>query len=591
MLQLLLLMRVPRRKRWALIGTLRRSVTVAKEKMSSVDTAWLHMDSTTNLMMIVGVMIFDTPISVPRLRTLLEGRLLVYPRFRQYVVDDGMTAHWVDDEKFDLDAHLRRVRLPGAGGERELQSMVADLASERLDKGKPLWQMHLVEHYGGGSALITRIHHCIADGIALIGVLLNMTDDDPEAPDTPRAVPGLAKSKVKKFARASAPAFNIFSALGPLGEQLQTRLAPALQALAPVAGAAQHALEQIAPLKAVETALESAMGEGARIGSTVVAKYNRWVDNPAEAMDTAKMVGGFAQELAYLATMPNDSQTRLKGKTGTVKCVAWSEPLDLTRVKDVGYVLGCSVNDVLLASVAGAIRSYLVAKGDSVASEAVLRAFVPVNLRPPGKEYKLGNQFGLVGLELPIGEANPVARVFEVRRRMNALKTGYQAVVSMALLGVLGYVPKAVQRQALSLLSDKGSAVMTNVPGPAKPLYLAGSKIAQNMFWVPQSGNVGIGVSILSYAGGVQFGLITDRRLCPDPEAIISQFEPEFDKLMTSLMWLERGYVGADARAFDDMFVAPAAPATEAKPVKPAARAARRGASPAKRRAREKAAT
>lgn len=567
-------------KRLALIGTSRRSVTVAKEKMSSVDTAWLHMDSTTNLMMIVGVMIFDTPISVPRLKTLLEGRLLVYPRFRQYVVDDGMTAHWVEDEKFDLDAHLRRVRLPGAGGERELQSMVADLASERLDKGKPLWQMHLVEHYGGGSALITRIHHCIADGIALIGVLLNMTDDDPNAPDTPRIVPGLAKSKVKKFAKSAAPSFNIFSALGPLGEQLQSKLGPALQALAPVAGAAQQALDQIPPLKAVETALGSAMDEGARIGSTVVAKYNRWVDNPAEAVDTAKMVGGFAQELAYLATMPNDSETRLKGKTGTVKCVAWSEPLDLTRVKDVGYVLGCSVNDVLLASVAGAIRSYLVAKGDTVASDAVLRAFVPVNLRPPGKEYKLGNQFGLVGLELPIGEANPVARVFEVRRRMNALKTGYQAVVSMALLGVVGYLPKAVQRQALGLLSDKGSAVMTNVPGPARPLYLAGSKIAQNMFWVPQSGNVGVGVSILSYAGGVQFGLITDRKLCPDPEAIISQFEPEFDKLMTSLMWLEKGYVGADARAFDDMLGAQAADATntveDSPPAKAKAKAAKR---------------
>jgi hypothetical protein len=529
------------------------------------------MDSTTNLMMIVGVMIFDTPISVPRLKTLLEGRLLVYPRFRQYVVDDGMTAHWVEDEKFDLDAHLRRVRLPGAGGERELQSMVADLASERLDKGKPLWQMHLVEHYGGGSALITRIHHCIADGIALIGVLLNMTDDDPDAPDTPRAVPGLAKSKVKKFAKAAAPSFNIFSALGPLGEQLQSKLGPALHALAPVAGAAQQALDQIPPLKAVETALGSAMDEGARIGSTVVAKYNRWVDNPAEAVDTARMVGGFAQELAYLATMPNDSETRLKGKTGTVKCVAWSEPLDLTRVKDVGYVLGCSVNDVLLASVAGAIRSYLVAKGDTVANDALLRAFVPVNLRPPGKEYKLGNQFGLVGLELPIGEANPVARVFEVRRRMNALKTGYQAVVSMALLGVVGYLPKAVQRQALGLLSDKGSAVMTNVPGPAKPLYLAGSKIAQNMFWVPQSGNVGVGVSILSYAGGVQFGLITDRKLCPDPEAIISQFEPEFDKLMTSLMWLEKGYVGADARAFDDMLNAEGADAAETPSGKPRA--------------------
>ena len=530
---------------------------MTREKMSSVDTAWLHMDATTNLMMIVGVMTFDTPLNISRLKTLIEGRLLVYPRFRQYVVDDGMTAHWVDDDKFDLDAHVRRVRLPGAGGERELQSMVADLASERLDKGKPLWQMHVIENYNGGSALITRIHHCIADGIALIGVLLNMTDEDPQAPDTPRAAPGLGKSKVKKFNKGATGATSIFTALGPIGEQLQGVLAPAMRALAPVAGVAQQAFDQLGPLKApIESALETAMGEGARIGSTVVAKYNRWVDNPAEAMDTAKMVGGFAQELAYLATMPNDTPTRLKGKPGTVKCVAWSEPISLERVKDVGYVLGCSVNDVLLASVAGAIRGHLVDRGDAVAPEALLRAFVPVNLRPPGKEYKLGNQFGLVGLELPIGEANPVARVFEVRRRMSGLKNGYQAAVSMALLGVVGYLPKAVQRQALGLFSDKGTAVMTNVPGPAKPLYLAGSKIVQNMFWVPQSGNVGVGVSILSYAGGVQFGLITDRKLCPDPEDIIRRFEPEFDKLVTSLMWCENGYVGADARAFDAMLLA-----------------------------------
>ena len=524
---------------------------MAKEKMSSVDTAWLRMDSTTNLMMIVGVMIFDTPLDVERFKSLITGRLLVYPRFRQYVIDDGMMAYWIDDEHFDMDAHVHRVRLPGAGGERELQSMVGDLASERLDKGKPLWQMHLVEDYQGGSALITRVHHCIADGIALIGVLLNLTDDDPNAPDTPREVPMLAQAKasqVKKFAKA-AESFNVFNALGPFGEKLQTRLAPAMQVLAPVAGVARQVFDQLGPLKAP---IESAMGDGARIGNRMVAKYSRWVDDPTLAMDGAKVAAGFAQELAYLATMPSDTTTRLKGKTGTVKCVAWSEPLDLVRVKDVGYVLGCSVNDVLLACVAGAIRSYLVGKGDNV-DGALLRAFVPVNLRAPGNEYKLGNHFGLVGLELPIGEANPIARVFDVRARMGALKTGYQAAVSMALLGVLGYVPKAVQRQALSLLSDKGTAVMTNVPGPAQPLYLAGSRITQNMFWVPQSGHIGMGVSILSYAGGVQFGLITDRKLCPDPQAIISQFEPEFDKLLTSLMWLEKGYVGADARAFDEM--------------------------------------
>ncbi len=528
---------------------------MAKQRMSSVDTAWLRMDSTTNLMMIVGVMIFDTPLDVARFKSLIAGRLLVYPRFRQYVVDDGMMAHWIDDEDFDIDAHLHRVRLPGAGGERELQAMVGDLASERLDTGKPLWQMHLVESYNGGSALITRVHHCIADGIALIGVLLNLTDEDPNAPDTPRESPMLAKSKVKKFAKARE-SFNIFSALGPFGETLQAKLAPAIQVLAPVAGVAQQVFDQLGPLKApIESAMQSVADDGARIGNRMVAKYSRWVDDPSLAMDGAKVAAGFAQELAYLATMPSDSVTRLKGKTGTVKCVAWSEPLDLTRVKDVGYVLGCSVNDVLLACVAGAIRSYLVGKGDNV-DGALLRAFVPVNLRTPGNEYKLGNHFGLVGLELPIGEANPIARVFEVRARMNGLKTGYQAAVSMALLGILGYVPKAVQRQALGLLSDKGTAVMTNVPGPAKPLYLAGSKIAQNMFWVPQSGHIGMGVSILSYAGGVQFGLITDRKLCPDPQAIISQFEPEFDKLLMSLMWLEKGYVGADARAFDDMLTA-----------------------------------
>ena len=293
--------------------------------MSSVDTAWLHMDSTTNLMMIVGVMTFDTPLSLARLKTLLEGRLLVYPRFRQYVVDDGMTAHWVDDDKFDLDAHVRRVRLPGAGGERELQSMVADLASERLDKGKPLWQMHVIENYNGGSALITRIHHCIADGIALDRCTAQHDRRRPERAGHAARASGARQIKGQEVQQGASSPTSILSALGPIGEQFQGMLAPAMQALAPVAGVAQQAFDQLGPLKApIENALETAMDEGARIGSTVVAKYNRWVDNPAEAMDTAKMVGGFAQELAFLATMPNDTPTQLKGKPGTVKCVAWA---------------------------------------------------------------------------------------------------------------------------------------------------------------------------------------------------------------------------------------------------------------------------
>ena len=528
---------------------------MARQKMSSVDTAWLRMDSPTNLMMIVGVMIFDRPLDGARLRTLIEGRLLAYPRFRQHVVDDGVAAWWVDDPHFDLDQHLLPVRLPGAGGERELQAFVGRLAAEPLAPGKPLWQMHLIEDYRGGAALIARIHHCIADGIALIGVLLNLTDTDPSAPDAPRVLPPPKRRKPRTLAAFTEQGVEALlhrlGQFGPLGAQLQTLLASASPALAPLAPLAGTAARMAGPLTAP---LEGAIDEGLRIGSTMIARYSRWVDDPTEAADAARMAVGITQELAWLAAMPTDTPTPLKGVPGKVKRVAWSEPVSLTRIKDVGYVLGCSVNDVLLACVAGAIRGHLADRGVQTPTNALLRAFVPVNLRTQGREYELGNRFGLVGLELPIGIANAVERVFEVRHRMNGLKNGYQAVVSMALLGVLGYLPRALQRQALALLSDKGTAVMTNVPGPTEPLYLAGSRIAQTMFWVPQSGNVGIGVSILSYAGNVQFGLITDRRLCPDPDDIIRRFEPEFERLLTALMWLEHDKVGADAAALDALF-------------------------------------
>jgi WS/DGAT/MGAT family acyltransferase len=229
--------------------------------------------------------------------------------------------------------------------------------------------------------------------------------------------------------------------------------------------------------------------------------------------------------------MPNDSETRFKGTPGEAKVVAWAEPISLEEVKAVERVLACSVNDVLLSCVAGALRDYLEEKGDD--TEGIeLRAMVPVNLRPIEQAGKLGNHFGLVALELPVGMANPLARLYELRRRMLALKGSYQAILSLGLLAAVGMGPKVLQEKVLGLMSSKGTAVMTNVPGPKDKRYLAGVRIEQQMFWVPQSGNIGMGVSILSYGGGVQFGLITDQQLVPDPEAIIGRFAEEFDKLL-----------------------------------------------------------
>ena len=162
---------------------------------------------------------------------------------------------------------------------------------------------------------------------------------------------------------------------------------------------------------------------------------------------------------------------------------------------------------------------------------------VPVNLRPMEQAYKLGNRFGLAPLVLPIGVDNPIERVYEVRRRMNHLKGSFQPLVAFSLLAVAGLLIKPAQDAMLGLFNKKTTAVMTNVPGPKEKLKFCGSTIEENMFWVPQTGDVGVGVSILSYGGGVQFGLITDSTLCPDPQTIIDEFEPEFAKLaIVSLM-------------------------------------------------------
>ena len=216
--------------------------------------------------------------------------------------------------------------------------------------------------------------------------------------------------------------------------------------------------------------------------------------------------------------------------------MAWCQPIPLAEVKAVGKALNCSVNDVLLSCVAGAIGEYLKSWGDDVTGQEI-RAMVPVNLRPIEQAYQLGNHFGVAPVVLPIGVENPIERVYEVRRRMRQLKGSLQPLLAFGLLAVAGLVIKPVQDAMLNLFGKKTTAVMTNVPGPREKLKFCGATLEQSMFWVPQSGDIGLGVSILSYGGGVQFGVITDTKLCPEPQAIIDEFEPEFAKLsMVTLM-------------------------------------------------------
>jgi diacylglycerol O-acyltransferase len=455
-----------------------------REKISAVDTAWLRMDRPQNLMMICGVLLFRERLSLPRLRQVIAERFLVFRRFRQRAIEKPGAAFWETDAHFDIKRHVVHSALPADGGRSELQDLVSRLATTPLDPAHPMWQFHLVDRYGEGSALIARMHHCYADGIALVRVMLSMTDASANGP----------------------PAM-------PFAPHPHTREEP------------DDALGQLlAPLSGV-------MSTARKIGSTLIEKGTAMWSDPAKAVEFAGQGTAFTAEIAKLALMPQDSPTRFKGTPGVGKRVAWTDPLSLSEVKVVGRALGASVNDVLLSCVAGALRGYLAAKGDAI-DGVMIRALVPVNLRPMEKAYRLGNQFGLVFLDLPIGIENPVERLYAVRANMNALKGSYQPVLALGLLAAMGTGPKALQEVLLQALSRNASGVMTNVPGPQEPLYLAGAAIDSLMFWVPQSGDIGMGVSIISYNGAVQFGIITDRGLCPDPERIGDRFGAEFEKLV-----------------------------------------------------------
>lgn len=458
---------------------------MAKVPLSNIDTAWFRMEDPTNLMMITGVMVFGAPLDYDRLRATLEHGLLRFDRFRQRIIRSWLPGggyHWVDDPDFDIGYHLQRASLPPPGDQAALQDTVSLLASTQMEMTRPLWQLHLVDGYGQGCALICRLHHSIADGLALVHVLLLLADAEPDAP-WPVLQP-----------RPMAPGRG----------SRRGRLARPLQSTCRTAG---------------------------RFANLLPHRGREKGTSPAPALDPVRLAAGGATALGKLVLRWPDPRTAFKGELGVPKRAAWSESLVLQDVKAVGKELEGTVNDVLLTAMAGGLRRYLLGRGEAV-DGLDFRAIVPVNLRRPGTEEELGNKFGLVFLALPIGIQDPTARLYELKRRMDGLKDSLEPPVTYAIVHLIGGAPVSLQDLVVDIFETKGTAVMTNVIGPKEQLYLAGAPLDAMMFWVPQSGRLGLGVSILSYADRVWLGVITDEGLVPDPEAIVAEFHTEFDELM-----------------------------------------------------------
>lgn len=455
------------------------------EPLSNVDAAWLGMEDPTNLMMVSGVITFADPIDYDQFRKVIERRFLSFKRFRQIVVQPRLPIgmpYWELDSKFNLDNHLHRVALPSPGDKTALQEMASDLMSMPLDFSRPLWQMHLIENYGEGSAVIMRLHHSIADGMALVFVLLSITDFSPDVPLPPEPD---------------------WSNEGGDGGALSALMQQASQA----------------------------MNNARKMTNRVVSESLESIMNPAHALELALQGTDHAVAASRLVLRSADPVTIFKGPLGVQKRAAWSTPLRLKDVKAVKAITGGTVNDVLVSAMTGALRQYLINKGQDV-TDLNFRAAVPVNIRKPEEMGDMGNKFGLVFLSLPVGIADPLERLTEVNKRMLALKNSPEAIAAFGILGAIGMNPRAIQEQIVNMFGAKTTCVLTNVPGPPVPLYLAGNRITSLMFWVPQSGRVGLGISILSYAGKVFLGLATDAGIIPNPDEIVDSFYDEFDKLM-----------------------------------------------------------
>tara|TARA_R110002072_G_scaffold4650_2_gene32199 strand:- start:50738 stop:52219 length:1482 start_codon:yes stop_codon:yes gene_type:complete len=471
--------------------------------LNGADTAWLRMDSPTNLMIINAMLITENTRFEDFKHTIIN-RFLHFPRFLCRPVSKSGQLVWEKDPYFDIESHVKCVALSGSADKKALQDYLADQVSIPFDRSKPLWQLLFVENYDQGNAIIFRVHHSYADGLALVSVFHSITD---------------ASANVAPFVHGGSSRFqgedkdNTTSDINYEWPRYQKAMDSAMNRMERYRGLAKKLSTEGLYILKDQEALKELVGDGVKA----------------------------AAEIAQLAALPADSKSLLKGPLGIRKTCAWSEPISFDKFAGIAKVVGCKINDLLLSCVAGALREELLASGAKLDGQKI-HVTLPVNIRPADKldvgvnPEELGNCFGTVFVPLPIGIDNPIERVYKLKHDMIALKQSLQPALSYAILYASGLMPKTVQKTLLESFGNKTSAVLSNVPGSRASRYLCGAKIKEQMFWVPQTGDLGLGLSIISYAGQIQFGLVGDAKLFPKPERIINRFVSQIDMHRTDIV-------------------------------------------------------
>jgi WS/DGAT/MGAT family acyltransferase len=434
------------------------------------------------------------------LSRMVRAHLPSVPRYRQKVHFVPLSLGrpvWVDDPHFNLGYHLRRTALPWPGGDEELRDLVGRVMSQQLDRGKSLWEMWFIEGLSEGRwGLITKLHHCMVDGVSGAELLAVVLDSERD-PEIPRPDDWHAERQ-------------------PLGAEL------AVHALA------RRVLSPYEQLRAVRSAARS----------------------PGRAVRTAATTARGLWTIAGALAPPPPSS--LNGPVGPHRRWAWARS-ELSEVKRIRGVFGGTVNDVVLTVIAGGFRALLAGRGESTQRD--VRTLVPVSVRSSAEHGQYNNRVSAIFADLPVGIEDPVERLVAMRAQMEHLKHSGEAVAGGVLVGLSGFAPAMLLalglRAATRMPQHSVNTVTTNVPGPQRPLYAAGRRMLECFPYVPLGGHVRVGVAIFSYDGGLTFGVTGDYDEAPDIDVLCHGIEQSLRELAAAAE-LERGTQAPSRRAREE---------------------------------------
>jgi WS/DGAT/MGAT family acyltransferase len=456
--------------------------------MSALDSGFFFAESENTPMHVGSVAVFDGPApTYGDVVRLLLSKLPLVPRYRQRVREVPMQLGrpvWVDDPHFQILYHVRHTAVPGPGSDEQLRNLAGRVLGQRLDMAKPLWELWLVEGLAENRwAIISKVHHCMVDGIAGTDLMQLMFDLDPdathEAPEdwTPRRTP---------------------SSLSMVTEAVTESVA--------------HPLRQLSSLPSVGAAVR---------GAKALA-------------ETGKTVAQTVPSLAKQAVTP--TARSLNGPIGPHRRWAWTEG-KFEEFKAVRTVFGGTVNDVVLASITGGFRDLLQGRGELSSEKLVVRSMVPVSVRQASQKGALDNQVSAVFVDLPVGLPDPVARLNAIRGQMDEYKKTMQALDAGSIIEMGNFVAPTLLALGVRAALQAGQfwcqTVTTNVPGPRVPLYVLGKRMSSAYAYVPIAGGTRCSIGIFSYLNTMTFGLNADFDGYPDIDVLSGGIRRGLDELMT----------------------------------------------------------